>query len=332
MAAQPTGTVTLLFIDIEGSTRLLDQLGAERYRDALAEHRRVLREAFRRHGGYEVDYEGDAFFVAFQEARSGVGAAHEAQTALADGPIRVRMALHTGAPILDPPKYVGMDVHLAARIMSAGHGGQVLLSKATRDLVDAPEVRDLGEHRVKDFDDPVWIFQLGGGAFPPLKTISNTNLPRPASSFVGRERDVDEVVARVREGARLVTLTGPGGSGKTRLAIEAAAELVAEFRGGLFWVGLAPFRDPALVLAAVAQALGARGEPAAHIGEREMLLLLDNMEQVVEAAPDLAVLVETCPNLRLLVTSRELLRVRGEVEYEVMPLSEVDAVELFRLR
>ena len=324
--------VTLLFTDIEGSTRLLDELGAERYREALAEHRRVLREAFARHGGYEVDYEGDAFFVAFQEARSGVGAAGEAQTALADGPIRVRMALHTGTPILDPPKYVGMDVHLAARIMSAGHGGQVLLSKATRDLVEAGEVRDLGEHRVKDFDDPVWIFQLGGGAFPPLKTISNTNLPRPASSFVGREREVGEVVSRVREGARLVTLTGPGGSGKTRLAIEAAAELVAELRGGVFWVGFAPLRDPALVLPAIGQAVGARDGPAAHIGEREMLLLLDNLEQVIEAAPDLAGLVEACPNLRLLITSRELLRVRGEVEYDVMPLSDADAVELFRRR
>jgi len=329
---QPRGTVTLLFTDIEGSTRLLEELGPERYREALSEHRRVLRAAFARHDGYEVDYEGDAFFVAFQDAQSGVRAAEEAQAALADGPIRVRMALHTGIPILDPPKYVGMDVHLTARVISAGHGGQVLLSKATRDLVDAVEVRDLGEHRVKDFDAPVWIFQLGDGAFPPLKTISNTNLPRPASTFVGREREVTEVSGLLREGARLVTLTGPGGSGKTRLAIEAAGELVPEIYGGVFWVGLTPLRDPALVLPAIGRAVGARDGPAAHIGEREMLLLIDNLEQVVEAAPDLAGLVEACPNLRLLVTSRELLRVRGEVEYEVLPLSGADAVELFCLR
>ena len=211
---QPTGIVTLLFTDIEGSTRLLSELGPERYRAALAEHRRVVREACGRYGGYEVDYEGDAFFVSFGDAGQAVAAACEAQRALATGPMRVRMGLHTGSPLVDPPKYVGMDVHLAARIMSAGHGGQVLLSKATRDRVETSELRDLGEHRVKDFDEPVWIFQLGGESFPPLKTISNTNLPRPASSFVGREREVAEVAARIREGARLVTLTGPAGRGR----------------------------------------------------------------------------------------------------------------------
>ncbi len=323
--------MTFLFTDIEGSTRLLEELGPESYRDALAEHRRLLREAFEHHGGYEVDYEGDAFFVAFQDARAGVTAALEGQAALADGPIRVRMGLHTGEPLLDPPKYVGPDVHLAARIMSAGHGGQVLLSKATRDLVEE-ELRDLGEHRLKDFGEPVWLFQLGGERFPPLKTISNTNLPRPASSLVGRGRELAEVVAVIRDGARFLTLTGPGGSGKTRLAIEAAAELVPEFKAGVFWVGLAALHDPALVLETVAQTLGARGELARHIGEREMVLLLDNLEQVVEAAPELAGLVEACPNLVVLVTSRELLRVRGEVEYQVLPLAEPDAVELFCAR
>ena len=329
---QPTGIVTLLFTDIEGSTRLLSELGPERYRAALAEHRRVVREACERYGGYEVDYEGDAFFVSFGDAGQAVAAARDVQRALATGPMRVRMGLHTGSPLLDPPKYVGMDVHLAARIMSAGHGGQVLLSKATRDLVETSELRDLGEHRVKDFDEPVWIFQLGGESFPPLKTISNTNLPRPASSFVGREREVAEVVARIREGARLVTLTGPGGSGKTRLAIESAVELVGEFKAGVFWVGLAPLRDPALVVPTVGQVLGAGDDVAGHIGEREMLLLIDNMEQVIESAPDLGGLVESCPNLRLVVTSRELLRVRGEVEYEVLPLDGSDAVDLFCLR
>jgi predicted ATPase len=327
----PSGTVTLLFTDIEGSTRLLDELGAERYREALGEHRRVLREAFARHGGYEVDYEGDAFFVAFQDAAAGVAAASEAQAALAGGPVSVRMGLHTGRPLLDPPKYVGRDVHLAARVMGAGHGGQILLSQATRSLVEG-DAHQLGEHRLKDFEEPVSLFQLGDGAFPPLKTISNTNLPRPASSFVGREREVGEVVGLVRGGARLVTLTGPGGSGKTRLAIEAAAELVGELRAGVFWVGLATLRDPALVLPTIEHTLGAKHALSEHIGEREMLLLLDNLEQVIEAAPQLAGVVEACPNLRVLVTSREVLRVRGEVEYAVLPLADPDAVELFCAR
>jgi len=185
---------------------------------------------------------------------------------------------------------------------------------------------------VKDFAELVWIYQLGQERFPPLKTISNTNLPRPASSFVGREREAREVVSRFQDRARLLTLTGPGGSGKTRLAIEAAAELVPEFRNGVFWVGLAPLRDQALVTETVAQTVGAKDGLADYVGEREMLLLLDNFEQVVDAAPDLTPLLEACPNLRILVTSRELLRVRGEVEYAVQPLAEAEAVQLFCTR
>jgi non-specific serine/threonine protein kinase len=207
----------------------------------------------------------------------------------------------------------------------------VLLSKETRELAPAP-VTDLGEHRLKDFDAPVWIFQLGKERFPPLKTISNTNLPRPASSFVGREREVEDVVSLLKDGARLLTLTGPGGSGKTRLAIEAATELVPEFKAGVFWVGLSPLRDPALVTDTIAVTLGAKDGLADLIGERELLLLLDNLEQVIEAAPELASLVEACPSLRVLVTSRELLRVRGEVEYPVLPLGEPEAVDLFCAR
>jgi adenylate/guanylate cyclase family protein len=223
----PPGRVTLLFTDIDGSTRLLPELG-----EGYAEHRRVLREAFAAHGGVEVDTQGDAFFVALARAPGAASAAAEAQAALQGGPVRVRMGLHTGTPMVTEEGYVGLDVHLGARIAACGHGGQVLLSKATRELVDGADVRNLGEHRLKDFEQPVWIYQLGDGLFPSLKTISNTNLPRPASSFVGREREVAEVVSLLREGARLVTLTGPGGSGKTRLAIEAAAELVGELRNG----------------------------------------------------------------------------------------------------
>jgi predicted ATPase/class 3 adenylate cyclase len=330
VAEQPTGSVTLLFTDIEGSTRLLDELGAAAYRDALSKHRRLLRESFERYGGYEVDYEGDAFFVAFADAGAAVAAAQDGQAALSGGSIRVRMGLHTGEPLLDPPKYVGVDVHLAARIMAAAHGGQVVVSRAAVEHAGgAASWTDLGEHRLKDFAEPVWLYQLGEGAWPPLRTISNTNLPRPASSFVGREREVAEIVSLLREGARLVTLSGPGGSGKTRLALEAAAELVPAIRNGVFWIGLASLRDPRLVLDAVSQALGANDGLTAHIGERELLLVLDNLEQVIDAAPELATLPDKCPNLRLLVTSRELLRVRGEVEYAVAPLSATDALELF---
>ncbi len=327
----PRGTVTFLFTDVEGSTRLLGELGAEGYADALAEHRRVLRDAFTAHGGVEVDTQGDAFFVAFPTAPGALAAATQILEGLAGGPIAVRMGLHTGTPLVTPEGYVGEDVHKGARIAAAGHGGQVLLSAETREATQA-EVLDLGEQRLKDFARPVWIFQLGDGRFPPLKTISNTNLPRPASSFVGRETEVAQLAALVRDGARLVTLTGPGGTGKTRLAIEAAAELVPEFRNGVFWVGLAALRDPTLVTEAITQTLGAKDGLAEHIADRELLLLLDNIEQVVEASPELATLVETCPNLTLLVTSRELLRIRGEVEYPVQPLAEPDAVTLFCTR
>jgi len=327
----PSGTVTFLFTDVEGSTKLLRELGAEEYAEALLEHRRILREAFASHGGVEVDTQGDAFFVAFPTAPGALAAAEEGRDRLTEGRIRVRMGLHTGTPHLTAEGYIGPDVHEGARIAAAGHGGQVLLSKETRQLVDA-EVTDLGEHRVKDFDTPVSIFQLGTERFPPLKSISNTNLPRPASSFVGREREVEEIGSLLSDGARLLTLTGPGGTGKSRLAIEAAAGLVPDFKAGVFWVGLAPLRDPALVTETIAQTLGAKDGLAEHIGEREMLLVLDNVEQVVEAAVELAALVEACSNLRLLSTSRERLRVRGEVEYPVPPLAHPEAVELFCAR
>jgi predicted ATPase/class 3 adenylate cyclase len=329
----PSGRVTFLFTDIEGSTKLLHELGPKRYAQALAEHRRVLREASSSHGGVEVDTQGDAFFVAFPDPKEALAAASRTQEALASGPIRVRMGLHTGSPHLTPEGYVGEDVHKGARIAAAGYGGQVILSKETRELVgEGFSLTDFGEHRVKDFATPVWIYQLGTERFPPLKTISNTNLPRPASSFVGREREVAEVVFLLQDGARLLTLTGPGGSGKTRLAIEAAAEVVPSFRNGVFWVELATIKDPSLVTETIAQTLGTKGSLAAHISEREMLLVPDNFEQVADAAPDLASLVEACPHLRVLLTSREVLRMRGEVEYAVPPLADPEAVELFCTR
>jgi class 3 adenylate cyclase len=324
----PTGTVTLLFSDVEGSTTLLHELGAEAYADALAEHRRIVRAACAAEGGVEVDTQGDAFFFAFRSAPAALAAAQAVTGAFAAGRIRVRIGVHTGTPLVTEEGYVGDDVHLAARVGASGHGGQVVLSQTTRELVDGLQLTDLGEHRLKDIPGAVSIFQLGSERFPPLKTISNTNLPRPASSFIGRERELRELLAAIRS-ARLVTLTGPGGSGKTRLALDAAATLVPDYKAGVFWVGLATLRDPALVSETIGQTLGAKNGLAEHIGERELLLLLDNLEQVIEAAPQLPALLSACANLTVLVTSRELLRVQGEVEYAVPPLASPEAVTLF---
>ena len=328
----PTGTVTFVFTDIEGSTRLLGELGSQHYGDLLSRHHAACREAWRVHGGVEVETAGDAFFVAFPTASGALDAAIEAQAALAELGLRVRMGAHTGEVSVTETGYVGFEVHRAARIAAAAHGGQIVVSASTAGLVGRDGLIRLGEHRFKDIDEPVALFQLGNGSFPPLKTISNTNLPRPASSFVGRDGELADVITRFEHGARLVTLTGPGGSGKTRLALEAAAMLVPGYRDGVFWVGLAALRDPDLVVSSVAQAVGAGDGLPAHIGDRELLLLLDNLEQVIGAAPELSALLAACPNLALLVTSRELLRVDGEVEFQVPPLVEPEAVALFCVR
>ena len=328
----PTGTVTFLFTDVEGSTTLLHSLGAGAYADALAEHRGIVRKACASESGAEVDTQGDAFFFAFASASGAVAAAQAMTEALAAGPIRLRIGLHTGTPLVTDEGYIGDDVHLAARVAAAGHGGQVVLSHATGALLDEPSLTDLGEHRLKDIDGAVSIFQLGSTRFPPLKTISNTNLPRPASSFVGRQAELVEIFALLEDGSRLVTLTGPGGSGKTRLALEAAATLVPSYKAGTFWVGLASLRDPSLVTATIAQTIGSANGLAEQIADREMLLLLDNLEHVIEVAPEISALLPACPNLTVLVTSRQLLRVQGEVEYEVPALASPEAVSLFCAR
>jgi predicted ATPase/class 3 adenylate cyclase len=327
----PTGTVTFLFTDVEGSTKLLHELGAEGYAAALAEHRRILREAFDAHGGVEVDTQGDAFFVAFPTAPGALGAAADALRRLAAGPIRVRIGVHTGTPHLDEEGYVGVDVHRAARIAAAGHGGQVLVSASTAALVDTDGLRDLGEHRLKDLSAPERIYQIGNGEFPPLKSLYRTNLPIPATPFLGRERELAEVVGLL-ENVRLLTLTGPGGTGKTRLGLQAAAESSERYPDGVFWVPLAPLRDPELVLPAAAQALGAKDGLAEHVGDKSLLLLLDNFEHLVEAAAGVAGLLAACPNLELLVTSREVLRLPGEQAYPVPPLAPEDGTELFLAR
>jgi predicted ATPase len=329
----PSGTVTLLFTDIEGSTRLLDELG-DRYQDVFAEHQRALRAAFQSRGGFEVSTHGDAFFYVFERATDAVAAAVEGQEALARGQVKVRMGIHTGEPTATAGDYLGPDVNRAARIMSAAHGGQVLVSQATRELLDSSfELRDLGEHQLKDLSAPIRLFQLGTAMFPPLRSLSQARIPIALEPIVGRERELEAVVGLLaRDGARLVTLTGPGGIGKTRLALAASAELVDSFRDGATFVELASIRQPELVLPAVAEALGVQEDVVAHLSDREHMLLLDNLEQVVGAAPDVARLLTHCPGVRVLATSREPLRVAGERELPLHTLGEAPAVELFRQR
>lgn len=327
----PSGTVTFFFTDVEGSTTLLHELGAGAYAEALAEHRRVLRQACAAHGGVEVDTQGDAFFVAFGSAPDALDAARDTLAGLAAGRIRVRIGIHTGTPYLAEEGYVGVDVHRAARIAACGHGGQVLVSASTATLTGTDALRDLGEHRLKDLSAPERIYQLGDSEFAPLKSLYRTNLPVPATPFLGREHELADVLGLL-DGARVLTLTGPGGTGKTRLGLQAAAEASDGYPDGVFWVPLAPLRDAGLVLEAAGQALGAKDGLAEHVADKTLLLLLDNFEHVVEAANGLAELLASCPNLQLLVTSRELLRLPGEQAYPVPPLEPQDGVDLFIAR
>jgi predicted ATPase/class 3 adenylate cyclase len=327
----PAGTVTFLFTDVEGSTRLLHELGPEGYSEALANHRLVLRRAFARHGGVEVDTQGDALFAAFPTAPGALKAAREACKALELGPIRVRIGVHTGTPLVTDEGYVGADVHRAARIAAAGHGGQVLVSSTAAALADAHELRDLGRHRFKDLAAPERVYQLGGAEFPPLKTLYRMELPVPVTPLIGRERELGEAIALLHE-CHLLTLTGAGGIGKTRLALHVAAEVAGEFADGVYWVPLAGVQDPALVLPSLAQAVASRNGLEEHLSDKEMLIVVDNFEQVIDASPLVGGLLMRCPNVRLLVTSRVLLNIAAEHEYTVRPLSDADAVALFSVR
>jgi predicted ATPase len=325
--------VTFLFTDVEGSTRLLHELGAAEYAMALDEHRRILRKAFAAQGGIEVDTQGDAFFYAFPTAPGALEAAAKAVEGLAPGPIKVRLGVHTGTPLVTEEGYVGVDVHRAARIAAVGYGGQVLVSASTASLAGTDGLRDLGEHRLKDLSAPERIYQLGDGEFPALKSLYRTNLPIPATAFLGREGELAELGELLaREDVRLLTLTGPGGTGKTRLALQAAADAADAYPDGIFWVPLAPLRDPELVLEEASQAVGAQDGLADHIAAKRLLLLLDNFEHLMVAARALSELLAACPQLRLLVTSRELLQLPGEQAYPVPPLAEQDGVELFTAR
>lgn len=349
MSVQPTGTVTLLFSDVEGSTRLLDTLGAERYAEALESHRRLLRQAFEAHGGYEVDEEGDAFLVAFAGAGDAVAAAAEGQQALAaadwpDGAeLRVRMGVHSGEPLAVPPKYVGMDVHRAARIMGAAHGGQVLVSQTTAQLLgDGSRLLDLGEHRLKDLSLPQRLFQLHvEGApveFPDVRTLENrpTNLPVQRTALVGRDEELAELQELLlTPPVSIVSLTGPGGTGKTRLALQLAAELVEEFPHGVWFVSLSPLRDPELVVPTIARTLGLLDDPSrgagevlrAYLEDKRLLLLLDNFEHVAESAAAVAAACGSAEGVKLLATSRSPLRLSGEHVFPVPPLRVPDPGE-----
>lgn len=346
MIELPTGTVTFLFSDIAGSTRLLQQLGA-RYAEALAEHQRLLRAAFAAHDGQEVDTQGDSFFAAFPTAPAALAATAQAQRALAEyawpdgATLRVRIGLHTGAPLLAAHRYVGLDVHRAARIAAAGHGGQVLLSQATRDLGEAelpPGARllDLGEHRLKDLQRPEHLYQLLlpdlPADFPPLRTLDRVqhNLPVQMTPVVGRTEAIHQVMdLLLRADVRLATLTGPGGIGKTRLALQAAAELVDAFADGVYLVALGLIADPELVVGTIAQTLGLRELGSAapeenlkvYLADKHVLLVLDNFEQVVGAGPHVMDLLVACPQIKVLATSRTALHLRGEHEFAVPPLA-----------
>jgi predicted ATPase len=337
----PSGTVTFLFTDVEGSTSLLHELGETRYADALAEHGRVIRAVCADEGGVEVNTWGDAFFFAFPTAPGALAAATRLNEALAGGPIQVRVGVHTGTPLLEAGDYVGHDVHRAARIAAAGHGGQVLVSSSTAALVDS-ELTDLGEHRFKDLRAPERVFQLGGTEFPALKSLYRTNLPVPATPFLGRERELHQVVELIRrEDAHLVTLTGPGGTGKSRLSIQAAAEVSDAFPDGVFWVALAPLRDASLLETTVAQGLEVHEQPGVTVADaivasfsgKRALAVVDNCEHLVDPAAALVrKLIDGCPRFVIVASSRERLGLRSESVYAVPPMLPSDCERLFSER
>jgi predicted ATPase/class 3 adenylate cyclase len=351
MAELPTGTVTFLFTDIEGSTRLLQELG-ERYAPVREEHNAIVRRAVAEAGGVEVGTQGDSFFVAFQGAAGAVQAAVTAQRSLAEhpwppgSPIRVRMGLHTGEGVSAVDDYVDINVNRAARIADAANGGQIIVSDATRSLVehDIPggaSFRDLGLHRLKDIAQPEHLHDIVveglPSDFPPPRTLDArpNNLPPQLTSFVGRDEETAEV-RRLLGRTRLLTLTGPGGTGKSRLALQVAGAVLTEYQDGAFFADLSSVMDPALVPSAIAQALGVPESAEQsildalkdHLRDKELLLLVDNFEQVAEAGQLIEVLLTAAPKLKVLVTSRVVLSLRGEQEYVVPPLELPDPQRL----
>lgn len=348
----PTGTVTLLFTDIEGSTRLVQQFG-EDYAAIQTRHDAIMRQAWATHQGAVANTEGDAFFVAFANPLDAVRAAIAAQQALAAEPwpdgasVRVRMGLHTGQPQLGGDNYVGIDVHRAARIAAAGHGGQVLLSESTYALVKEQlppgvTVIDLGQHRLRDLRTPKHLYQLAipglAVEFPPLRSLDGApnNLPVQVTSFVGRESELAEIKELLnlsglqdQTGLRVLTLIGPGGTGKTRLSLQVALEALKHFPDGVWLVELAPLSDPQLVVPAVASTLKLQATTDRplesilidYVRRRSLLLILDNCEHLIEECARLAdSLQHACPQLRILASSREALGIAGERVYRVRSL------------
>lgn len=334
-------TATFLFTDIEGSTRLEERVGTARYGDLRERHRSLLRAAFDAHGGAEQGTEGDSFFVVFGSAREAVAAAVDAQRAIAAEPwpddvaIRVRMGLHSGEASMAGGSLVGLDINRAARISAVAHGGQILVSDATRALVTAAlpsdvTLRDLGEYRLRDLLAPERLVQVTASglasAFPPPRTLDAhpNNLPTQLTTFIGRQDELDEA-RRLLETTRLLTLTGPGGTGKTRLSLQLATTVAEGFPDGVFFVPLEPIRDPMLVAPRIASAVGVvegGARPAAELiaewlAPRRVLLVLDNVEQVIDAAPIVADLLRAAEGLTIIATSRAPLRVSGEQEYPV---------------
>jgi predicted ATPase/class 3 adenylate cyclase len=345
----PTGTITFLFSDIEGSTELVKRLEPSVYGELLEQHQRLLRAAFAANGGFERGTQGDSFLVVFRDAPSAVAAAVEAQRALAtaewpdDLAVRVRMGLHSGEGIPGGDDYVGIDINRAARIAGAAHGGQVVVSDATRALTERQlpvgvGLRDVGQHRLKSLDLPEQLYQLTidglSDDFPPLRSLS----PRLAgaasrsTSFLGREREVGELM-ELLDAHRLITLVGPGGTGKTSLAVELAHRMGDRFADGAVFVPLDSVADPALVGSAIVAGLSLRdtsGRPARqqlldNLSGRELLLVLDNFEQVLEAAPLVGELLENGPALKVVTTSRAQLRLAGEQVFPVPPLAVPEA-------
>ena len=336
----PSGTITMFFSDIEASTVLLGRLG-ERYGEALSAQRSIVRAAISRWRGREMGTEGDSFFVVFSSAADAVACAAAAQRALTthdwpgDAAVRIRMGLHSGEPSRHEDGYIGIDLHRAARIAATAHGGQVVMSSMTWQLAQPAlpaelSVRDLGFHRLKDIEEPERIFQLAGTGlqegFPPLKSLgAQTSLPAPATPLVGRAADLERLRAAIsRPGVRLLTLTGPGGVGKTRLALAAAASLGGAFPHGVFFVALASARDGEVMWKMIAESLDVSGDgPGAvteYLGNRQALLVADNLEQLDGAAEVVARLLAAAPRLVVLATSRRPLHLQGEHELPVPPL------------
>ncbi|HEX6062560.1 MAG TPA: adenylate/guanylate cyclase domain-containing protein, partial [Candidatus Limnocylindria bacterium] len=341
----PRGTLTFLFTDIEGSTKLLNRLGTDRYHKVLEAHTDALRGAFGK--GHEVRIEGDALFMVFATAQDALEATANAQRVLAKtvfpygAVVRVRMGMHTGEGTPASEKagadYVGIDVHRAARIAAIAHGGQVLVSAATRmlagELPDGVALRDLGEHRLKDLTHPEHVFQLVieglPSDFPALRTLDRTpnNLPQQLTTFIGRQKEIRDGL-KLLDGTRLLTLTGPGGTGKTRLSLQIAAEVGDQFADGAFWVPLAPISDPELVPSTIAHSLGVQvsgselpiDRVSEHLRDKTLLLVLDNFEQILAAAPNISALLSAAPGLKVVTSSRAPLRISGEQELPVPPL------------